>query len=99
MDSENTGIKIKKVTFDWKEVNKSELSSCYRVVCKITTENGLEVEGSHFYTWFKSGANPLGPINYGNAEINAENEAFKLAFSRAQEVLSLQIMPRQNNWN
>lgn len=99
MDSENTVVKIKKVSFDWKEVNKSELSSCYRVVCKITTENSLEVEGSHFYTWFKSGATPLGGFNNGSVEINTEHEAFKLAFSRVQEVLSLQIMPRQNNWN
>jgi len=97
MDSEISGVKIKKVSFDWKEINKTEISSCYRVSCKITTENGLEVEGSHFYTWYKPGANFLGPFNYGSAEINAEHEAFKLAFSRVQEILSVQIIPRQNN--
>ncbi|WP_208743919.1 hypothetical protein [Citrobacter portucalensis] len=94
MDSKNSDFKIKKVSFDWKEINKSELSSSYRVVCKVIFEVGLEIEGSNFYTWYKPNANPLGPINYGNAEINAEHEAFKLALSRAHEIFNSQTVPR-----
>ncbi|MDI3219136.1 hypothetical protein QK309_26170, partial [Klebsiella quasipneumoniae] len=71
MNQKNSGVKIKKVSFDWKEVNKSELTISYRVSCKVTTDNGLEVEGSHFYKWSKPGADLSFPFNYGDAETNA----------------------------
>ncbi len=99
MNQKNSGVKIKKVSFDWKEVNKSEFTISYRVSCKVTTDNGLEVEGSHFYKWSKPGADLSFPFNYGDAETNAELEAFKLAVSRVQMIISLQILPHQNNPN
>lgn len=100
MESEHTGVKIKKVSFDWKEINKSEVSSCYRVTCKITTENGIEVEGSYFYQWNKPGVSGLGPFNWDQTpEANAEVQAFNVAFGRVQQVLPMVIMPNNVNWN
>ncbi|MCU8580447.1 hypothetical protein OEZ63_02425 [Klebsiella pneumoniae] len=100
MDSGNTGVKIKKVTFDWKEINKSEVSSCYRVTCKITTDNGIEVEGSYFYQWDKPGVSGLGSFNWDRTpEASAEVEAFNVAFGRVQNVLPMVIIPKNENWN
>lgn len=100
MDSENMGVKIKKVSFDWKEVNKSELSSCYRVSCKLTTDSGIEIEGSYFYQWYKSGTTLSGPFNWVQApEANAEVSAFNVALERARQVLPMIIVPNNFNLN
>lgn len=100
MDSENIGVKIKKVSFDWKEVNKSEVSSCYRVSCKITTDSGIEIEGSYFYQWYKSGATPPGPFRWDQTpEANAEVSAFNVALERASQVLPMIIVPNNFNLN
>lgn len=77
--------KVKKISFDWKELSKSDAVSVFRVSCKVTTAEGLEIEGSAFYQWNK------GFLLGFQEQQNAENNALNNAIDRIKQTLSFEI--------
>jgi len=77
--------KVKKISFDWKELSKNDAFSVFRVSCKVTTAEGLEIEGSAFYQWNKAFM-----LDF-QGQHNAENNALNNAIDRVKQTLSFEI--------
>ncbi|MFW7251059.1 hypothetical protein [Enterobacter sp. BNK-34] len=81
--------KIKKVSFDWKEISKNDSASLFRITCKLTLDGtGMEVEGTAF-TYINKVA-----MNSFSVPLEAEQSAFDNAAGRAAYLMSISIHPR-----
>lgn len=81
--------KIKKVSYDWKEISKNDSASLFRITCKLTLEgSGMEVEGTAF-TYIHKVA-----MNNFSVPLEAEQAAFNCAAERAEWLMSITLYPR-----
>lgn len=83
-------IEAKSVSFEWKELFKTDVSVHFRVICKINTVGGIEVTGSSHCIINKGEQNSnqyLGGNKVSSAENDAYHQANQILFNISGQLL------------
>ncbi|MEI7143188.1 hypothetical protein WCT84_06310 [Pectobacterium brasiliense] len=85
-------MEIKSVSYEWKELIKTDVSTHFRVVCKIITVAGLEVTGGSYSVVNKA---PLGIISSFMDDVQmAEASAYQQANNALFKIVGERIPDR-----